>query len=194
MNYTESEKAKYEEAWSLPMYGNYSPGEKHVEYFLEAIDPVRDGTILDIGCGAGKGGLALREKGFEVVFTDIIRIATDPVLEPFYLACVWDPNFADLVKTDEWGISPFDCGYCCDVMEHIPQQFSALAIANMLKVCRGVFLSISFQHDSLGRYIGKTLHMNVQSFSWWRDTLRELGRLELAVDCLGEGYFYVTRR
>jgi hypothetical protein len=84
--------------------------------------------------------------------------------------------------------------YCCDVLEHLPPQFTMLAIDQLLRVAqRGVFLSISLVPDNFGAWVGAPLHQTVQSFTWWRDGLAELGTVLEARDLLSTGLYWVRR-
>jgi hypothetical protein len=88
-----------------------------------------------------------------------------------------------------------DWVYCCDVLEHVPPQFTMLAIDQMLRVARlGVFLSIALVPDQFGVWVGEALHQTVQPFVWWRDSLREVGEVVDARDLLIHGVYVVRPR
>jgi len=89
---------------------------------------------------------------------------------------------------------PYDWVYCTDVLEHLPPQFTMLAVDQMLRVAtRGVFLTISTQPDQFGVWVGRSLHQTVQHYVWWRDSLRELGELVDARDLIGTALFVIRR-
>ena len=184
MNVLEHERGKYEQVWALPDYAAHSPGEKYADLFMQISGAKSGETVIDLGCGAGAGGKALAERGLKVGFVDFVRVEGVP--SPFFQQPLWRPLPA---RNPRW-----DYGYCCDVMEHIPPEFSMLAVHNMLEGCGAVFFSISFTKDYFGRFVGEPLHMNVQLFTWWRDRLATLGDVVEARDLLGEGIFYVRRR
>lgn len=170
------EKQKYADIWDIPDYCRASPGKGYADLFRRMACP-EAGTVIDLGCGAGEGGRALEAFGLHVVYLDHVRVGD---LDPF-------------IEQPLWRSIPgvYDYGYCCDVMEHIPQEFSMLCVRNMLNACREVFLSISFTPDRFGVYVGEPLHLTIRSFAWWRDRLREMGTLVDARDLLGEGVFLV---
>jgi hypothetical protein len=85
--------------------------------------------------------------------------------------------------------------YCTDVLEHIPTQFTMLAVEQMLRVARrGVFVAVSVVPDTFGVWAGKALHQTVQSYTWWKDSLSEIGLVTDARDLLHAGTFYVEPR
>jgi 2-polyprenyl-3-methyl-5-hydroxy-6-metoxy-1,4-benzoquinol methylase len=187
MDLATKERQLYSTVWqSVEQYGSYSPGESYLPQFLQMIGTSR-GTILDAGCGSGKGALALQAAGFDVTLSDITRDGLVPEAEhlPFLQHVLWE---------DRTGLS-FDYVYCCDVMEHIPMPFTMLVIRQLLSVARrGVFLSISLMPDSFGVLIGQSLHQSVQTFPQWRDQLDTIGRVIEARDLLHTGVYFVERR
>jgi hypothetical protein len=85
--------------------------------------------------------------------------------------------------------------YCCDVLEHLPEQFTMLAVQRMLEVAdKRVFCSICFIHEGAPPWLGRPLHLTVRPFVWWRDSLRELADLEDARDCDEFGIFSLRPR
>lgn len=189
MNIVDVERGKYEDMWGVDAYAEHSPGEMFLPLFLNMIGAVRRSTIIDAGCGSGKGALALQNAGFVVRCCDLTNTGLIPEARtfPFSTACLWD----DLVRV----VGFADWVYCCDVLEHIPTEFTMLVIARLLAVARkGVFLSISFAPDVMGAWIGKPLHQTVQHFVWWRDNLNTIGELVEARDLLNAGVFLVKPR
>lgn len=173
----------YTDVWAAaPGYGDHAPGEHHVSFFLEMTQAV-SGSVLDAGCGSGKGALALAARGFDVRLCDLTAEGLTPEARvlPFATTCLWhDLPTADYV-------------YCCDVLEHIPPEYTMLACRNLLAAARqAVFLSISLVPDQFGAWVGQSLHVSVQAFTWWRDRLADLGEL---VECrdLGATGVYVVR-
>lgn len=180
-------KALYTNVWSVDSYAAVSPGEKCVPVFLEMCGDHMRRSVLDAGCGSGKGALALQAAGFtSVSLCDITDAGLLPDARgfPFAEVCLWQPlqrrvGFVDWV-------------YCCDVMEHLPTAFTMLAVSRLLEVARrGVFLAITFVPDEFGVWVGEALHQTVQPFTWWRDQLQEVGNVVEARDMLITGVFLV---
>ncbi len=193
------EREKYEAMWSLPSYAKHSPGMQMLPIFHSMIDAAQmsngpgafpRATVLDAGCGSGKGGVALGNAGYRVVLCDLTPDGLTPEARSFEF--VQTPLWADLhAATDYY----FDFVYCCDVLEHIPTAFTMLVIQRLLDVAKfGVFLSISTVPDQFGAWIGEPLHQTVQSFTWWRDQLNALGRVVEARDLLTAGVYLVAPR
>lgn len=184
-----TERAKYESIWALESYAAHSPGERALPVFLDMAKPSVGASVLDAGCGSGKGAVALRAAGFNVTCCDLTAAGlSEPARDlPFVEACLWD----DLTPH----VGAVDYVYCCDVLEHIPTAMTMLVIARLLAVARcGVFLSISTVPDSYGAWVGESLHQTVQPFVWWRDNLRALGNLVEGRDMLAAGMFLVEPR
>lgn len=183
----EKEAQKYKKTWDIPSYHDYSHGENYADLFMEITGAEKGETVIDLGCGTGRGGQALKAKG----------------LRPFYLDL---ENYNDnhpFIKQSLWERIPqrnprYNYGLCCDVMEHLPPEYTMLAIRNMLDACDGLFLSICFQDETFGYMVGESLHLTVMPFTWWRDHLKEMGNLVEARDFsppgernLKVGVFYV---
>lgn len=196
------EIALYDTAWSMGGYGDFSPGEKYAHVFASLVPP--GGTVLDAGTGSGKGAIALDALGFKVAMCDVTPEGLDsPDLVkrfPYTNASLWHDKSLKTVAYMAKCFDPafngqdFDWAFCCDVMEHIPTQFTMLIIQNLLHIVqRGVFLSIALVPDSFGVWVGKPLHQTVQPFTWWRDNLAELATVSDARDCLNTGIFLLTK-
>ena len=184
-NTADHERAKYEQVWSLPAYRKGSPGVVHTPMFASIANPKPGESVIDLGCGAGIGGERLaRELGLCVTYMDHVHVSGVP--EPFIEQCLWHP----LPNRNP----PWQYGYCCDVMEHIPPEYTMLVLANVIDACESVFFSISFQNDIFGKFVGEPLHLTIMPYVWWRDRLAEFGELVEARDLLGEGVFYVRGR
>lgn len=224
MNLVQQETETYEAMWQVADYAKTSPGGQLVPAFLEMsgttptvydvdkslwagllrngapIGARRPQTVLDAGCGSGKGAAALRRAGFAVTMADLTPAGLLPDVQdlPFIEVCLWD----DLAA--KFGLRPpaaplvgrkFDWVYCCDVLEHIPTPFVMLAVSRLLEVARkGVFLSVALQGDNFGVWVGKPLHQTVMSFVQWRDALSALGNVKECRDMLMNGVYLVEPR
>jgi 2-polyprenyl-3-methyl-5-hydroxy-6-metoxy-1,4-benzoquinol methylase len=177
------EREKYEAMWAVEDYANFSPGEKWLPVFLELVGDKR-GTLLDAGCGTGVAGAALAREGFDVTLADLTgdQIRGEAEDLRFRPGPLWKP----FVRRQ------FDVGYCCDVLEHVPPEFTLLTIQNLLRACDRLFLSIATEPDQFGAAIGQPLHLTVQPFAWWRDRLREIATLHDARDCGNTAIFWAS--
>ena len=200
MNVQHQERAVYEEMWGgVSLYGQDSPGVRHLDLFV-AMSEATDGTVLDIGCGTGRAGLALSQRGFSVTLADLTDVGLDEAVRssvlPFVKASVWDDlgpvaylnSLARLETPRLW----FDWVICCDVMEHLPTEFTMLAVRRMIEVARhGVFMTISTLPDMFGVFVGRPLHQTVQPYTWWRERLATIGDITESRDLLNCGVYLV---
>jgi SAM-dependent methyltransferase len=185
----DAERALYQDVWSsVDRYADYAPGERYLPIFQSIVGDPRLALVLDAGTGSGKGALALLQANFTVIAVDVTGAGlVDAARDiPFVEACLW----TDLERS----VGRVDWVYCTDVLEHVPPQFTMLAVEQMLRVSRrGVFITVSLVPDNFGAWVGRSLHQTVQSFTWWRDSLRELGTVTEARDFITDAVFMVTR-
>lgn len=189
MNLVERERDKYSELWSsVYEYRKYSPGMENVSRFMEIMKPEPHSTLIDIGCGTGEAGLEFQHKGLDVKWIDI----TDAGLRPdiprsrFIRAPLWE----DWTRDWKYG---YDYGYCCDVMEHIPTEYTMLVIDRIISSCRITWFQIALVPDQFGVTIGQPLHLTVQPFTWWLDHIRDAGIVIDARDLCGQALFVVKK-
>lgn len=189
-----AERETYEEMHCVSQYTEFSPGEKYLPLFLN-MSSARSGSesavgqsVLDVGCSSGKGALALEKAGFDVAVMDLTDsgLVADARRFRFYQQCIWD----------DFRLSQgYDWVYCCDVLEHIPPEFTMLVISRLLEAAtKGVFLSICLIPDNFGAWVGKPLHRTVQDYKWWHDHLSELGEVVEARDLLTNGIYLVRAK
>lgn len=184
MSIIQNEIDTYEEVHSLENYSKMSPGEKFLPILLEHTSS--PSSVLDAGCASGKGGIALSKLGYSVTLGDITDsgLIQEAQTLPFTYLNLWRPIPAQ-----------FDYVICCDVLEHIPTQFTLLSIQNMLNAAKsGLFLTVSTQPDWFGSWVGKPLHQTVQPFEWWKDSIAELADIIDARDLIKTAVFFVKRK
>lgn len=182
-----AEREKYAEIWQLKEYREaHSPGLENVDRFTKVLLP-KPGRVIDIGCGSGKAGLELQRRGFMSSYIDI----TDAGLD----AEVPRHRFIEAPLWSNWRVaSRFNYGFCCDVLEHIPPEYSMLVCDRILHNCDTAWLQISNRYDEFGpALLGQPLHLTVQPFAWWRDRLASIGTIVDARDLCGASLFVVTR-
>jgi len=197
----DTERDTYDTLWSsVSAYRRNSPGEQYARTFHAIVnDP--GATVLDAGCGEGRGMLALAKLGYTVAGMDLTDTGLNAEAKalPFVQDTLWNDlrPAAYLLHCTGKGFAAdgVDYVYCCDVLEHLPTQYTMLAVDQLLRIAKkGVFLSIFFIQDGYGPWVGRPLHLTVQPFTWWRDALREICDVVDARDCHEFGIFYVRAR
>lgn len=195
------ERALNTEIHAIDQYAAFSPGEHYLPLFLSMVgiserSEASRYTVLDAGCGSGKGSLALKAAGFRVITCDLtdgdLRVEEARAL-PFHPnICLWDHLPTKLAYL---GLgNKADYVYCTDVLEHIPTEFTMLTIARLIEVARrGLFLSISLVPDQFGVWVGQHLHKTVQPFTWWRDNITAAGGQVMECRDLGTAGVYLVR-
>lgn len=157
-----AELAKYTQLWGrVPAYRNVCPGESQVEAFVQMFEPHQGDTVLDFGCGTGRAAKALQDRGFGAIGVDFAENCLDPGIDvPFERACLW--RLPRALRAD--------FGFCCDVLEHIPERFVARALRCMSAAVRdGLYLLVDTSPDQFGATIGETLHVTVKPAAWWAE-------------------------
>ena len=168
-----SEQEKYEKLWGgHPAYRAVAPGQLHADKFLEFAKPTAQQTIIDYGCGTGRGALAIqRGCGAAVTMLDFADNCLDR-----QVAKQLGERFRfcrhDLTKPLS---EVADLGYCTDVMEHVPPQDVDKVLTNIGTAAKKVYFAISTVPDVMGALVGEPLHLTVESPFWWHDKLKEVG-------------------
>jgi hypothetical protein len=188
MDIVANERAKYAQLWTeVPEYRAYSPGLENVARFTGIVKPPMKASVIDLGCGSGEAGLAFREIGLDVSWLDITDAGLNEQVPRHRFMAVplwsrWQPPYG------------YDYGFCCDVMEHIPPEYTMLVLDRILAACRTTWFQIAFVPDEFGVAIDQPLHLTVQPFKWWLDRLASLGLVLDARDLCGAGLFIITNR
>lgn len=187
------EALKYGRMWDHEVYRHVSPGEQLAQVFLQQARPPKGASVIDFGCGTGRGGYALAVfGGLNVTLVDFVKNSLDGDVKD---ACQSQPHVLRFVKKDleQPLVMAAQYGYCCDVMEHIPEDKVDAVLDNVLGAAEHVFFSISTVPDNLGQVIGEQLHMTVQPFDWW---LEKFTKRECVVhwskELDGNALFYVS--
>jgi SAM-dependent methyltransferase len=188
-----TEQSKYERMWKHPEYRILSPGANVVPLFLKQAKPQPGSTVIDFGCGTGRGSALLA------------AMAQCPVEMLDFAANALDPSIAELAARENSGLRftqhdltkpcPYraEYGFCTDVMEHIPPGQVDQVLANILMAAQHVFFQISFVDDNMSDLVGHPLHLSIHDYAWW---LRKLQDFDCVVHWSREGEqfgsFYVT--
>jgi hypothetical protein len=161
-----AEREKYDTVWRIKEYRRISPGELSVDQFLTwaGITPLK---IVDLGCGPGRASSKLSEY-HEMTMLDISEGCLDPEVRSelgqnlvFKQACLWD-----------FTLPQQGYGFCCDVMEHIPEEKVDAVLDCIAACCDSVYFQIHLKEDC-GKFIDEPLHLTIKPTSWWHKKILE---------------------
>ena len=181
MNTYESEKLKYERMHAVPGY-SLGPGLSHVATFAKYIQPGE--SVIDFGCGTGDAARKLADMGHDVCLVDIVN-----ALRPGHdLGGRFFEASLHMLPDD---LPAADWGFCCDVMEHLPEEWIGAALAGMRKKAGKMFFAICGDPDGWGKHINETLHLTVKPSLWWAARIAEHWRIVQKLDGQGNVYLFV---
>jgi hypothetical protein len=162
VNLAEAEGQKYRAVWGNDRYRDIAPGMRYLDSALEWLKPTPGASFTDWGCGTGRAGEALADKGFAVRLVDIAPNAYRGTL-PFTTACLWQLDGAAVPATDY--------GYCTDVMEHIPTEYVDDVLAGIAaRTVAACYFQIALFEDHHYTQHGQ-LHLTVKPGEWWQEHL-----------------------
>ena len=154
------ERDKYQRVWERPEYRRISPGELECKRALECFAPAPGDRLIDYGSGPARATWWFAQQGLETIGVDIAANACE-TLADVVEACLWDLP-ADL--------GPSEFAYCCDVMEHIPEdKVDAVICEIKARTLKAGYFRIATRPDKMGpRLIGRPLHLTVWDADKWR--------------------------
>jgi len=187
------EKDLYTMMWERPEYRVVAPGEHIAHEFLNQAKPPKGASVIDLGCGTGRGALNLAFfGGLDVTMVDFAKNCLDEDIVPMLET---QKHVMRFVEADLSQPLPVKAayGFCTDVMEHIRPHHVDQVLDNCLEACQHVFFQIATEDDKLGQLVGHKLHLSVHSYAWWLKKFNDR-------DCIihwskeSDGYcmFYVT--
>ena len=167
------EKDLYKKVWEIPEYRQTSPGEKVSHIFLEQAKPKAGSSVLDLGCGTGRGGLNLAFFGnMDVTMVDFAPNCLDADIVPMLETQKHTLRFIEADLSEPLPVNAA-YGYCTDVMEHIRPHHVDRVLSNCLQAAQHVFFAISTVDDVMGERVGHKLHLSVHNYKWWLKKFKE---------------------
>lgn len=114
-------------------------------------------TLLDYGCGAGEAWLG-----------------NLPQYLGFPAVTLYDPAFRLLDRKPDAG-SKFDMVVCCDVLEHIPEQYVDAVIDELFAYAsKAVFATVCCRSAKKRFPDGTNLHCTLKPFEWWEERFHDV--------------------
>lgn len=170
------EQARYERMWEHEEYRARAPGERLAYQFLTQVKPERDATMIDFGCGTGRGALMLALlAGLKVTMVDFAENCLDPEIRLAVASQGDRLAFVHGDVTKPLAVSA-KYGYCTDVMEHLREEDVPFALRNILSCAKHVFFNIAQYEEPHGeKYEIGQLHLTVKPASWWVKQFKEAG-------------------
>lgn len=167
------ERDVYREAWKHPEYREVAPGESCAMKFLQQAQPKKGATVLDLGCGTGRGGTLLAALGgMNVTFVDFADNCLDDTVVELLQTHSNVMRFHEADLTKEIPLTA-EYGFCTDVLEHIPESDVDKVLDNCLVACQHTFFQISTVDDVMGGLVGHPLHLTVKPYAWWLKKFNE---------------------
>jgi hypothetical protein len=163
------EALKYGKMWEIPNYRIVAPGEDLAPIFLQQAKPKPGATVIDFGCGTGRGSLYLAMFGkLNVTMVDFVNNSLDPDIKEMLKTQSQSLRFVKKDLEQPLRMAA-EYGYCTDVMEHIPEEKVDIVLDHIIGAAQHVFFSISTGEDRCGKLIGEELHVTVKPFEWWME-------------------------
>ncbi len=175
---TLNEKKKYDVIWRDDLSDKEcNSGEAFVSFFFDGFEgEIRAGqTIIDFGCKTARVTKDFLAKGLNVTLVDTSPYSVDEEIRKlltlfssqvhFVQACLWQlPNS---LKAAYWI-------YCCEVLEHIPQDSIDTVLAQMAQRMRfGGYFSICLKDNATNKKLNRPPMLTVKGKAWWEKKLQK---------------------
>lgn len=183
------ETLKYGELWKMPEYRKFAPGEYLADSFMDVAKPPAGASVIDFGCGTGRGAYKLAMFGLNVTLVDFVGNCLDEKvrekLGDKFLKCDLERRLPIAAEY----------GFCTDVMEHIPPDKVDLVINNILLGARYCYFGISTKEDVCGSFLGEgvKLHLSLHDYDWWLEQFKKRDcKILWSLNGSDEAYYYVS--
>lgn len=165
MHTTEEERRKYAKMWSIDDYRRNSPGLNIAPTALDLLGAMPGQSIIEYGCGDGRALDYFTSRDMDATGVDLMALRPD-IIE----ASLWElPE--DLAA---------DFAFCADVLEHIPPERVAEALAAMReRTGVAAAFTVATIGCTVGERHGEDLHLTIRpAWWWWREISKCWGSVE----------------
>lgn len=141
----------------------YSPGPG-CALVNNALHWVKNDSVIDFGCGTGDAAQVFKESGNDVYCVDISKNGLKHDFgDRFFQSALHE--LPPQLPNAKWG-------FCCDVMEHLPEEWIDGALQAMARKVENCYFTISGVPDTWGERAGTVLHLTVKPAVWWEKKLK----------------------
>jgi SAM-dependent methyltransferase len=172
MNYSKTEKEKYQQIWDSVDYAS-SNAVKFADIVHRIItEDLCYANIVDLGCGSGTTMKKLMEIGYKRVYgiditlNGIKDISAERLLE----APLWN-MLIDVINTD-WPAPSYTIS--TDVLEHIPPGAIERTIKEILSITSYKTIHSICTRPCVVKHFGHELHLTVHPLTWWKEQFDRL--------------------
>lgn len=160
-----AEREKYMRVWEFDDYRRDSPGMREMRRAYATCNMRPGRRLYDFGSGPARATEWFQRQGLYVVGIDIAPNAKETEVSVIE-ACLWDLPV---------NLEPADYGFCCDVMEHIPEEKVDDVLAGIARLTLwSAYFRIATRLDVFGpKLIGQPLHLTVRDATWWIDKVKD---------------------
>lgn len=148
---------------SLYEIGYHDKGKNHgVNYLKYFQNNYKFDKILEVGCSNGRAVKELQKKGKTAYGIDISPIAIRYATEKYAVRNCIEGSAIDIPFKDNF----FDSVFSCDVLEHLTEDDSIIAIKEIVRVIKQgyIFVKISPDVEFNRDYLDKAKSMNIKHF------------------------------
>ena len=159
---------EYEDLYSEEgVYGTLTYGSPYVAKGLKCATHLtqfwnmKGKKVLCIGSGNGYEAVWFVKKGFDITILELYHPKVEILKGKQIKGYAQDLPFRH---------KAFDLCFCCEMMEHVPEELNTPILKEAKRVAKEVFFTIADRDDPPYH-----THINLHDFSYWYDLFKELG-------------------
>ena len=118
-------------------------------------------NILCVGSGNGYEAVWFKKKGYDTTVVELYH-PDIPILK--------GTQIKGYAQDLPFRHKAFDLCFCCEMMEHVPEELNTPILKEAKRVAKEVFFTIADRDDPPYH-----THINIHDFSYWYDLFKELG-------------------